>query len=100
MKYEKLFVYGTLKDSDVQERILGRTIKGVPDVLEGYRKSEIKINDNTYPIIKPCRNGSIKGLVLLVTKKELKLIDEYETKAYKREKIVLKSRVNAWVYQK
>ncbi len=99
-KYENLFVYGTLKKSDVQKTVISRAIKGTPDILEGYKKSKIKINDNTYPIIEPNPEYHVKGLVISVTQKELKLIDKYETKAYKRRKVILKSDTSAWAYQK
>lgn len=97
---ELLFVYGTLKDSEVQKEVIGRTVKAIPDILEGYKKSKVKINGNTYPILVPDSNNSIEGLVISLAPKELKLIDEYETKAYKRKKVILKSGKRAWVYQK
>lgn len=52
--------------------------------------SKIEINNKTYPIIEH-GPSSVEGLAVSVTQKELKIIDEYETKAYKRKKVVLKS---------
>ena len=40
---EKLFTYGTLQDSTVQMTVFHRTVKGTPDTLGGYLKSQIKI---------------------------------------------------------
>lgn len=96
---EQLFVYGTLKNPKVQRRVFGRVEKGIPDILKGYKRSKVMINNKIYPIIIPS-NGSIRGLIISVTTKELKLIDKYETNAYKKKKIVLKSGKVAWVYQK
>lgn len=97
---ELLFVYGTLKESSVQKEVIGRTLEGIVDVLEGYKKSKTKINNKTYPIIAPDPNSSVKGLVISITPEELELIDEYETKVYKRKKVVLQSGKMVWVYQK
>jgi len=97
---ENLFVYGTLKDPKVQIMVFGRVEKGTPDTLDGYKKSKVVIDKKTYPIIVPSPKDSIKGLMLMVTSKELKQIDEYETIAYRRKKITLRSGKIAWVYQK
>jgi gamma-glutamylcyclotransferase (GGCT)/AIG2-like uncharacterized protein YtfP len=96
---ELLFVYGTLKEPEVQSRVIGRIIKGIPDTLNGYTKSTITINNNTYPIISQ-GEGNVEGLILEVTTEELKKLDEYETSAYKRKKVTLKSGKEAWAYQK
>jgi len=95
----KLFVYGTLKKPEVQKSVFGRIAKTSADILLGYTKSKIKI-DKTYPIILPKKGSYIKGMVFLVSSKELKLIDEYETNSYRRQKVFLKSGESAWVYTK
>lgn len=97
---EKLFVYGTLKIPKVQKRVIGRIVEGISDVLEGYKKSAIEIGGKIYPNLNLAadRKGAIKGLVLTLTKEELKKTDEYETSAYKRLKVTLKSGQTAWVY--
>jgi len=97
---QQLFTYGTLRDEKIQKEIIGRVIAGTPDVLEGYAKSQIEVKGGTYPIIIPDVNSSIAGHILLVTPEELERIDEYETDAYKREKVTLKSGETAWVYKK
>lgn len=99
-KMENLFVYGTLKDPEVQERVFGRKTNGSSDILQGYKKSEVIINGKTYPAIVPNAKTITDGLVITVTPQELKLIDEYETAAYKRIAVRLKSGVSAWVYRK
>lgn len=97
---EKLFVYGTLADSKIQKKILGRITKTIPDVLRGYEKLEIEIEGEKYPLIAPNPLERVEGLVIEVTKDEFRKIDEYETDVYKREMIVLESSSLAWVYLK
>lgn len=97
---EKLFVYGTLRDENVQKKVFGRIAKSARDALVGYKKSEIVIGGETYPVLVPDSGSIIEGRVLEISPKELKLIDEYETDAYKRVKVVLKSGESVWVYVK
>lgn len=97
---EKLFVYGTLKDPEVQKRVFGRTTEGIPDALEGYEKSQLVIEGETFPALVPKEGSIVDGLVLEVNPDELAKIDEYETAAYVREKVNLKSGAETWVYLK
>ena len=96
---EKLFVYGTLKKPEVQKSVFGRIAENSSDILLNYTRSKIKI-DKVYPIILPKKEKYIRGLVILVSSKELKLIDKYETNSYRRQKVFLKSGKAAWVYTK
>ncbi len=97
---ENLFVYGTLREPEVQKREVGRVIKGRADILDNYEKSTVVINGNVYPIVEPKDGSLVEGLVLKVTSGELKLLDVYETDAYRRVKVTLKSNLKAWVYQR
>lgn len=97
---EKLFVYGTLTDQEIQKKIFSRNKKTIPDVLNGYEKSEIEIEGEKYPLIVPNSLGRVEGSVIEVSKDEFKKIDEYETDVYKREMIILESGLLAWVYLK
>ena len=94
----QLFVYGTLTEPETQKKVLGKIVDGVPDVLEGYRKSTIIIHGNSYPDIVKASSFSVDGLVIPVTTDELELIDNYETDWYNRIKVVLKSGKQVWVY--
>ncbi len=94
---EQIFSYGTLLIPEVQQRIIGRFVSGVPDALPGFSKSTIKVDGKTYPIISE-GEGTIEGKILSVTSEELAKIDVYES-AYKRAKVVLLSGKEAWVYQ-
>ena len=95
----QLFVYGTLTYPKIQKKVLGKTIQGVPDVLEGYANSTIVIFGNSYPDIVKAPLDSVEGLVITVTSRELELIDKYETDWYNRIEVVLKSGKKVWVYK-
>jgi len=94
----RLFIYGTLADPGIQKEVWGRKTESIPDILKGYKKSEIKIDGEIYPLIIPDETGEVSGLVIEVTDEELKKIDEYETGAYKRKKVILESGASVWVY--
>lgn len=96
----KIFVYGTLREPDVQMKVIGRMIRGIKDSLLGYKKTTIE--NNVYPIIEECldANEEISGLVLDVNEDELIKLDEYEIDFYRRKEVVLKSGITAWVYCK
>lgn len=95
---ETLFVYGTLQDPQVQARVFGRIVQGQPDTLGGYRKSQITINGNVYPIAVEDASSVIAGWVLEVTAAELVAIDAYEGNDYRRVRVHLRSGREAWVY--
>ena len=84
---EILFVYGTLKNPKIQKEVIGRIVGGIHEVVEGYKLSKIKLEDKFYPIAVPRKDEYLEGLVLYITTEELKLIDEYEGKEYKRSKV-------------
>lgn len=86
----------------VQLHEIGRIVESRPDVLTGFNKTTIEINNNIYPILVEDKNEKteIKGLVLEITQKELLKLDEYETKAYKRIKTITKNGKKVWVYCK
>ncbi|MFH0712528.1 MAG: gamma-glutamylcyclotransferase family protein [Candidatus Jorgensenbacteria bacterium] len=96
---EKLFVYGTLKEPEIQKEAIGRIAGGVPDVLKKYRKTEMPIDGENYPVIVPDENGVVYGLILEVSPEELKMLDDYEVE-YKRIEVVLEGGTSAWVYVK
>lgn len=97
---EFLFVYGTLQNTDIQQKIIGKILKGESDVLENHTVLKIRINGEIYPVLTKAKNKSVSGLVLDILPTDFPLIDEYETDAYKRVKVRLKSGKAAWVYKK
>ncbi len=97
-----VFIYGTLQQEDVQISVLGQRLKTIPDRLDGYEKKEngVTINGNEYPIAVWSGQSSITGNTIEVTDEELQKLDEYETSAYDRIKVVLDSGRHAWLYCK
>lgn len=95
---DALFVYGTLQDPQIQSRVFGRVVQGVPDTLDGYRKGEITISGSVYFIAIEAISGVVDGLVLEVTSAELVEIDAYEGNDYRRIRVRLRSGREAWVY--
>ncbi|OGZ05564.1 MAG: hypothetical protein A3C93_05280 [Candidatus Lloydbacteria bacterium RIFCSPHIGHO2_02_FULL_54_17] len=93
-----MFIYGTLADPKIQRSVWGRETTGVPDVLREYRRSEIEIDGEIYPLIIPSKEGHVEGLVIEVADDELEKIDDYETDAYERVEVILESGAIAWVY--
>ena len=98
MKGEKIFLYGILVEAEIQRQVLGRVLENVPDKLFGYKRSQISIENEEYPVIVPDPSSSVSGIVVNVDEIELSKIDEYETTAYKREKVKLESNAEVWVY--
>lgn len=95
---ERLFVYGTLRDPNIQQRIIGRVVAGTPDILAGYRMGSIRVGDEIYPIITPDDEQRVNGWVLELTQDELFNTDDYEGAEYQRVRVTLESGIDAWVY--
>jgi len=95
---QSLFVYGTLQNPMTQITVFGRYDAGTPDILTGYRTEPIRVGKGTYPAL--CRDQSefVTGLRIAVTGEELDLIDYYETDAYQRTMMTLRSGHQCWVY--
>ncbi len=99
MRMEKLFSYGTLRDPDTQQRLLGRTLgEGQPDTLRGYRLAKLRGIHQDYTIIQPHPGSTIEGVLYEVDAAELKRLDDYEGDAYQRVSVTLMSKTRAWVY--
>lgn len=108
---ENLFSYGTLQTEAAQLAIFGRTLKGTPDTLVGYRVIMSATADEDF--IKKTgavqhrnlqftgvRSDTVEGTVLTVTPKELDQADTYEPTDYERISVKLNSGLDAWVYLK
>ncbi len=97
---EKLFVYGTLQNPVIQYKVLGHTFEGRPDILDNYVRSDIELEGSVYPIAVPLEGDYIEGSVLELNEEELKRADIYETDAYRRIKVTVRSGEEVWVYSK
>ncbi|MDT0605857.1 gamma-glutamylcyclotransferase family protein [Croceitalea rosinachiae] len=94
-----LFSYGSLQEEKVQLSVLERKLKGKFDTLIGYKKFEKKLM-NKYPIIEKTNNSKdkVKGILYQVSNLDIYKIDLYESLAYSRTSVTLKSGTKAWVY--
>ena len=105
---EKLFSYGTLQQESVQFANFGRKLKGRPDAITGWRLSSVQIADPevlaesglaVHRILVPGKpSEEVDGVVFDITPAELQAADGYETDAYKRVRVTLRSGTQAWAY--
>lgn len=104
-----LFSYGTLQQSEVQQSLFGRALKGEPDNLLGYTTFMLEITDSDviaksgkthHPIVNYTGNplDFVAGSVFEVTEAELIHADQYEVADYHRVLANLASGKSAWVY--
>ncbi|MGE5566442.1 MAG: gamma-glutamylcyclotransferase family protein [Parcubacteria group bacterium] len=102
-----LFSYGTLQLPEVQFANFGRELEGEPDALEGYVLSTVVIGDPAvvevsglaeHLILVPGDGPPIEGVAYALTDEELAAADDYETSAYRRVEVALKSGRRAFVY--
>jgi gamma-glutamylcyclotransferase (GGCT)/AIG2-like uncharacterized protein YtfP len=94
-----LFSYGTLQESDVQQMIFTRALKGQRDSLKAHVISEERVG-GLYPTIRESGElrDRVEGFVYIIREEELPLVDTYEGEAYIRKSVVLESGIKAWVY--
>src|SRR3989344_2566409 len=81
---EQVFCYGTLQDTQEQMELFVRTVKEIPDALEGYTTEQISTDGISYPRAIPSASGILSGIRLALSKDELKKADEHEDPDYKR----------------
>lgn len=96
---QPLFIYGTLREPQVQLTVIGRLVEGSPDQLAGYKISGIILDGVPYPLIIPAEESTVNGEVIEITGAELEKIDIYEGEAYQRVTVTLLSGRQAWVYK-
>lgn len=98
---EYLFTYGTLQDKQVQQYLFGRILDGKADFLKGYQRHENAVYGR-YPLVEETRDPEhrVAGTAYKVSPSDLAKADVYETSAYKRQKVILDSGLEAWLYVK
>ena len=58
-----LFVYGTLMDADVRQRVCGKPLNDLePASIRGYRCVHVK--GQSYPVLRPQTGGLVPGFLL------------------------------------
>lgn len=93
---ETLFVYGTLQEAQVQQRLLGRTLDSVSATLQGYRLDAVLFAP--YLVAIPSQAATIVGQLLTVTMADMYTLDIYEGQAYLRVQAATTSAQSVWVY--
>jgi gamma-glutamylcyclotransferase (GGCT)/AIG2-like uncharacterized protein YtfP len=106
---ENLFAYGTLRDETLQLATFGRRLEGKPDTLVAYKLTAVEIHDQDFVVKSGTANHRnlqhtglasdlVEGIVFSLTREELEQADAYEPAGYKRVRVQLKSRLEAWIY--
>lgn len=104
-----LFVYGTLRQREVQRAVFGREVESRPDALPGFATETVAIRNlqvislsglANHLIAEPTGRPTdrIEGLLLRLTPAELAAADAYETADYSRLAVTLASGIGAYVY--
>ena len=101
---EHIFSYGTLQSKEIQIQVFNKLLTGTLDQLKGYKLKDLKIEEEfgmaDYFVAIPSENPSdeINGIVFTVSSEDLTKADQFESNAYKRVQITLKSGIVAWIY--
>lgn len=101
---EQLFSYGTLQSKEIQMQVFNKFLSGTADQLQGFKLKDLKIEEEfgmtDYFVATPSENPTdeIKGIVFSISSNDLAKADQFESNAYKRVEITLKSGKTAWIY--
>jgi gamma-glutamylcyclotransferase (GGCT)/AIG2-like uncharacterized protein YtfP len=95
----RVFVYETLTEGSIRSQVLRRNVDNYEDSLLNYIKVGVNLEkDGTnYHTLKIQPGHETPGLVLMVTAKELRDLDNWED-SYQRVKVELASGSWAWTY--
>lgn len=97
----KIFSYGSLWDTDIQQKEFGTQfhVEDDLDYIKGWDILDIKIYKEDYKIAIP-GNSMISGAIVHVQEEYLPKIDKYEGKHYKRINITTETGVECFLYVK
>lgn len=101
---EKLFSYGTLRSKQIQMQIFNKVLTGTPDQLLGYKLKSLQIEeefgmaDYVVAVASADSSDPIHGVAFNISATDLAKVDIFESNAYKRVQVELKSGTVAWVY--
>ncbi|MFH7017655.1 gamma-glutamylcyclotransferase family protein [Flavobacterium sp. FlaQc-47] len=101
---EKLFSYGTIRSKEIQRQIFNKILIGTPDQLLGHKLKSLQIEEEfgmaDYVVAVPTAESSdpIHGMAFDISTSDLAKVDIFESNAYKRVEVTLKSGTVAWVY--
>ena len=95
---EQVFVYETLMNNKLRNRLLKRPTETVVDQLIGYREiSTETLEGKDYHTLIPDEVSAVMGRRFYATQEELHKLDRWEDEYY-RKKLQLLSGNRAWVY--
>jgi len=101
---EKLFSYGTLRSKEIQMRLFNKILSGNPDQLLGHKLKSLQIEEEfgmaDYVVAVPSEDSvdPVHGVVFNISPSDLAKVDVFESNAYKRVQVALKSGTTAWIY--
>ncbi len=101
---DPVFLYGTLADPLVLERLLGRRLAPgelVPARLRGHRRVRARVHG--YPVLVPDPAGTVEGVLLLrPSAEDIRRLDFYEEDEYRAVRLEVErgagDPVTAWVF--
>lgn len=79
-----LFVYGELLDSSTLVKLISRVPDTRAGVIKGYRKFMTEIDNDTWTFAVPDPNCQVNGMYLLLSMRELAILDMWEGQRYMR----------------
>lgn len=83
-----IFVYGTLLNNEILERLLGFLPIKSDAILYSYKR--LQILGEVYPAIRPSKEDYVEGAVLSdLSKEHMLILDEYESIEYERESVAV-----------
>ena len=100
----KLFSYGTLRSKQIQMQLFNKVLNGTKDQLLGHKLKSLQIEEEfgmaDYVVAVPTEDDSdpIHGVAFNISASDLAKVDIFESNAYKRVQVTLKSGTAAWVY--
>jgi len=105
----RLFSYGTLQLTQVQQATFGRLLSGAPAELPGYAIGELEITDPAvlatsgerfHPILRLSNDWGtvVTGTVFELSDAELAAADSYEVDDYQRREARLSDGSLCWIY--
>ena len=101
---EQIFSYGTLRSKEIQMQVFNKLLTGTPDQLMGYKIKDLQIEEEfgmaDYVVAVPTEDAAdpIHGIVYNISPSDLAKVDVFESNAYKRVEVTLKSGIIAWIY--
>lgn len=93
-----LFIYGTLRQPDIQKTVFGGPIVGSADSLRDFALGEVVVVGKTYLNLVARADSTVDGMVIEVNEEQLRNADEFETEKYSRQEFLLASGRRAEAY--